>query len=136
MPDLRGFGIFWIDRGALAAAYGMQGAFNRVALKLAPGASERAAIDGVSRLLSPYGGREAHGRAEQTSHTMLDNEIKQQRVLGTVLPAIFLGVAAFPQRRRLKARVDAARADRRAEGARPHHWRGLPEAPAVDRADR
>ena len=26
---------------------------------------------------------------------MLDNEIKEQRVLGTVLPAIFLGVAAF-----------------------------------------
>ena len=29
------------------------------------------------------------------SHAMLDNEIREQRVLGTVLPAIFLGVAAF-----------------------------------------
>jgi len=95
MPDMRGFGIFWIDRDALAAAYDMRGAFNRVALKLAPGASQRAAIDGVTRLLSRYGGHEAHGRAEQTSHAMLDNEIKEQRVLGTVLPAIFLGVAAF-----------------------------------------
>jgi putative ABC transport system permease protein len=26
---------------------------------------------------------------------MLDNEIKEQHVLGTVLPSIFLGVAAF-----------------------------------------
>jgi len=95
MPDTRGFGVFWIDRDALAAAYDMQGAFNRVALKLAPGASEQAAIDGVSRLLSPYGGRQANGRAEQSSHAMLDNEIKTQRVMGTVLPAIFLGVAAF-----------------------------------------
>jgi putative ABC transport system permease protein len=95
MPDTRGFGVFWIDREALAAAYDMQGAFNRVALKLAPGASEQAVIAGVSHLLSPYGGREAHGRTEQTSHAMLDNEIKEQRVLGTVLPAIFLGVAAF-----------------------------------------
>ncbi|TDP71336.1 ABC transporter permease [Roseateles toxinivorans] len=95
MPDARGFGVFWVDREALAAAYDMQGAFNRVAIKLAPGASEQAAIDGVARLLSPYGGREAHGRTEQTSHAMLDNEIKEQRVLGTVLPAIFLGVAAF-----------------------------------------
>lgn len=95
MPDMRGFGIFWIDRESLAAAYDMRGAFNRVALKLAPGASERAATDRVARLLSPYGGREAHGRAEQGSHAMLDNEIKEQRVLGTVLPAIFLGVAAF-----------------------------------------
>jgi putative ABC transport system permease protein len=95
MPDTRGFGVFWMDHDALAAAYDMQGAFNRVALKLAPGASEQAAIEGMSRLLSRYGGREAIGRTEQTSHAMLDNEIKEQRVLGTVLPAIFLGVAAF-----------------------------------------
>lgn len=95
MPDARGFGIFWIDHETLAAAYDMQGAFNQAAFRLAPGASEREAVDAISRLLSRYGGREAHGRTEQASHAMLDNEIKEQRVLGTVLPAIFLGVAAF-----------------------------------------
>ncbi|WP_298826792.1 ABC transporter permease [uncultured Piscinibacter sp.] len=95
MPDLRGFGIFWMDRESLASAYDMNGAFNRIAIRLAPGASEPAVIDALSRLLEPYGGREIHGRADQTSHAMLDNEIKEQRVLGTVLPAIFLGVAAF-----------------------------------------
>jgi putative ABC transport system permease protein len=95
MPDTRGYGIFWIDREALGAAYDMDGAFNRVAVKLAPGASQPAAVAGLARLLSPYGGREAHGRDEQTSHAMLDNEIKEQKVLGTLLPAIFLGVAAF-----------------------------------------
>ncbi len=95
MPDQRGFGVFWIDDEALAAAYDMAGAFNRVAVKLAPGADERAVIDALQRVLAPYGGREAHGRADQTSHAMLDNEIKEQRVLGTVLPSIFLGVAAF-----------------------------------------
>ncbi len=95
MPDLRGFGVFWVDRDTLAAAYDMRGAFNRVAVKLAPGASERDAMAGLGNLLAPYGGREVIGRADQTSHAMLDNEIKEQRVLGTVLPAIFLGVAAF-----------------------------------------
>ncbi len=95
MPDLRGFGVIWLDREVLAAAYNMDGAFNRIAVKLAPGASERSVIDGVSRLLAPYGGREAHGREDQSSHAMLNNEIKEQRVLGTVLPSIFLGVAAF-----------------------------------------
>jgi putative ABC transport system permease protein len=95
MPDLRGFGIFWVDREVLDAAYDMKGAFNRVAVKLAPGAAERAVIDALSARLANYGGREAYGRADQTSHQMLDNEIKEQRVLGTVLPAIFLGVAAF-----------------------------------------
>ncbi len=95
MPDLRGFGIFWMDREALAAAYDMNGAFNRLAIRLAPGASEEAVIDALSRTLEPWGGREIVGRVDQTSHAMLDNEIKEQRVLGTVLPAIFLGVAAF-----------------------------------------
>jgi putative ABC transport system permease protein len=95
MPDLRGFGIFWMDHEALASAYDMNGAFNRIAIRLAPGAAEEAVIDGLTRQLERYGGREIHGRADQTSHAMLDNEIKEQRVLGTVLPAIFLGVAAF-----------------------------------------
>ena len=95
MPDLRGFGVFWVDREALAAAYDMQGAFNRVAVKLAPQASEPAVLDGLSRLLAPYGGRDARGREDQASHAMLDNEIKEQRVMGTLLPAIFLAVAAF-----------------------------------------
>jgi len=95
MPDQRGFGVFWVPRDALAAAYDMEGAFNRIAVKLAPDASERAVIDGLSQRLAPYGGREANGRKDQPSHAMLDNEIKEQRVLGTVLPTIFLAVAAF-----------------------------------------
>ena len=95
MPDARGFGVFWIDRDVLAAAYNMDGAFTRAAFKLAPGTPEQAVVAEVTRLLAPYGGREVHGREDQASHAMLDNEIREQRVLGTVLPAIFLGVAAF-----------------------------------------
>ncbi|NLZ40222.1 MAG: ABC transporter permease, partial [Comamonadaceae bacterium] len=95
MPDQRGFGIFWVDAEALAAAYDMTGAFNRVAVKLAPGADAREVIAALERRLAPYGGREAFGRELQVSHAMLDNEIKEQHVMGTVLPAIFLGVAAF-----------------------------------------
>ncbi len=95
MPDQRGFGVFWVDRDALAAAFQMEGAFNQVAARLAPGADEREVIDALRRRLAPYGGRDVLGRADQTSHAMLDNEIKEQHVLGTVLPSIFLGVAAF-----------------------------------------
>ncbi len=94
-PDQRGFGVFWLPRDTLAAAYDMDGAFNRVALKLAPGASEHAVIDALSAQLSRYGGREAYGREDQPSNAMLANEIKSQRVIGTLLPSIFLGVAAF-----------------------------------------
>jgi len=94
-PDLRGFGIFWMNRKALAAAYNMEGAFNQVAVRLAPGASEGPVIDGLDRLLAPYGGVSAHGRDEQMSNKFLSSEIKEQRVFGTVLPTIFLAVAAF-----------------------------------------
>ncbi|QDL53494.1 ABC transporter permease [Rhodoferax aquaticus] len=94
-PDQRGFGIFWIDRQALATAYNMEGAFNQVTVRLSPGASEGAVIDQLDRLLGPYGGISAHGRDQQLSDVILNSEIKQQRMMGTVLPSIFLAVAAF-----------------------------------------
>ncbi|MFZ6711876.1 ABC transporter permease [Undibacterium sp. TC9W] len=94
-PDQRGFGVFWVDKHALASAYNMEGAFNQVAVRLSPGASEGAVIDQLDRLLKRYGGNTAHGRDLQMSHAMLSSEITQQRVMGTVLPTIFLGVAAF-----------------------------------------
>lgn len=95
MPDMRAFGVFWMDEDELAAAMDMRGAFNRVALKLAPAASEKAVVETVTRRLASLGGAPAHGRDEQGSHAMLDNEIREQRVLGTILPAIFLAVAGF-----------------------------------------
>lgn len=99
MPDQRGFGIFWVDQRALAAAYDMDGAFNTLAVRLAPEGTRRITeaevIDALAQPLARYGGATPRGRIDQTSHAMLDNEIKEQRVLGTVLPSIFLGVAAF-----------------------------------------
>jgi putative ABC transport system permease protein len=95
LPDLRAFGVFWVAHEELAAAMDMRGAFNRVVLKLAPSASEALVVDAVTHRLAGLGGAPAHGRADQGSHAMLDNEIREQRVLGTVLPAIFLAVAGF-----------------------------------------
>jgi putative ABC transport system permease protein len=87
--------VFWVDHEALAAAYDMVGAFNRLAVKLAPQGDERAVIAALGERLAPYGSRLAHGRADQVSHAMLDNEVKEQQVIATLLPAIFLAVAAF-----------------------------------------
>lgn len=95
MPDLRAFGVFWVDEEELAAAMDMRGAWNRVALKLTPQASVQTVTEQATRLLAAFGGLPAHGRPEQVSHSMLDNEIREQQVIGTVLPAIFLAVAAF-----------------------------------------
>ena len=95
MPDLRSFGVFWLNTRALAAALDMQGAFNHLAFKLAPGASIPSVKDALDRQLAPFGGQLVRTRAEQMSHTMLDNEIREQAVLGTLLPGIFLTVAAL-----------------------------------------
>jgi putative ABC transport system permease protein len=95
MPDVRAFGVFWLDADELAAALDMQGAFNKVSLRLAPDASRPAAVDAVNRQLLRFGGMPAHDRDDQMSHAMLDNEIREQQILGTILPSIFLAVAAF-----------------------------------------
>ncbi|WP_220456445.1 ABC transporter permease [Rugamonas brunnea] len=95
LPDDRGFGVFWMERQQLASAFGMEGAFNHLNLKLAPGASAPATIDALDRLLTPYGGYGAIGRADQMSNRMLSQEIGQQRTMANVFPTIFLAVAAF-----------------------------------------
>ncbi len=98
LGDETSFGIFWMGRKRLAAAYNMEGAFNQVALRLARGnngASEDAVIEALDRLLEPHGGTGAHGRDEQWSHRALTQEINEQRVFGVVLPGVFLAVAVF-----------------------------------------
>jgi putative ABC transport system permease protein len=94
-PDDRRFAVIWMPREDLAAAAGMDGAFNSLALRLTPRASEREVIRGVDALLDRWGGRGAHGRADQVSHRYVSNEILQLRATAVVVPAIFAGVAAF-----------------------------------------
>ena len=94
-PDNKRFGIFWMSRDALRPAFNMEGAFNDVALSLAPGASEPGVIARMDTLLDRYGGLGAYGRYDQISHRFLTDEIAQDRITGIFVPAIFLGVAAF-----------------------------------------
>jgi putative ABC transport system permease protein len=95
LPDDRHFGIAWMPRRALEAALDMEGAFDGVALRLAPGASEASVVAGLDRILAPYGGLGAYGRDLQVSHRFVNSEIEEQRAMARVIPAIFLGVAAF-----------------------------------------
>ena len=64
LPDNRTYGIFWMPYKELAAAFDLDGAFNYLSLTLAPGAAERPVIAELDRLLTPYGGRGAYGRAD------------------------------------------------------------------------
>lgn len=94
-PDERSFGIWWTDARRLGELLDLQGAFNQAALRLDTGASSEAVIDALDRLLEPYGSLGAVARADQLSARVVDDELDQLRVMGTVLPAIFLGVAMF-----------------------------------------
>ena len=95
LPDDKRFGVLWLSERELGPAFGLDGAFNDVALQLMPGASEAEVIRRLDRLLDPYGGTGAHGRADQPSYRFLDNELVQLRAMASVPPLIFLSVTAF-----------------------------------------
>jgi putative ABC transport system permease protein len=95
IPDDRRFAVLWMERRALASAFDMEGGFNDVSLALIPRASPAEVIAQVDRLLEPWGGLGAIPRRLQVSHWTLDNELRQLRSFGVIVPAIFLGVAAF-----------------------------------------
>ena len=94
-PDDTGFGIWWIDGAGMTELFDMQGAFNQASLRLEAGVPERAVLTPLDRLLEPYGSIGAVGRDRQLSTKIVSDELAQLKVMGTVLPAIFLVVAMF-----------------------------------------
>ncbi len=95
MPDDRRYGILWMNEDALAAAFRVEGAFNDVALRLQPDANVDEVVARIDPILEPYGGLGAYGRKRQLSHFALTGELQQLESMATIIPAIFLGVAAF-----------------------------------------
>ncbi|WP_296422905.1 ABC transporter permease [Yoonia sp.] len=95
MPNNATFGILWMSEPAVAAAFDMTGAFNDVSLKLTAGANTKTVIDRVDAVLDPYGGLGAYDRSLQQSDSFIDAEIKQLRMMASVLPPIFFGISAF-----------------------------------------
>jgi putative ABC transport system permease protein len=94
-PTPERFGVLWMPRPALGAAYDMEGAFNSASFTFAAGATPADVLDRIDAVLAPYGGRDAYLRADQVSHRYLTEEFRQLEQLVTVMPVIFLGVAAF-----------------------------------------
>ena len=98
-PDDTSFGVWWVDHQRLAHVLDMQGAFNQALFRVqdSPSRAEVTArlIAQLDALLTPYGSRGAQSRAQQISARIVDNELSQMQVMGTVLPGIFLAVSVF-----------------------------------------
>lgn len=95
VPDPAAFGILWMSRKALEATFDLTNALNDIALLLTRNANESDVIARLDALLEPYGGTGSYGRKDQTSHAFLSAEFDQLMTMGTVIPPIFLSVAAF-----------------------------------------
>lgn len=94
-PDNKRFGVLWMSAETLEPALNMKGAFNSITVSLLPGASEEDVISQMDRELDSYGTLGAYGRSDQLSHRFISNEISQNRITATIIPAIFLAVAAL-----------------------------------------
>ena len=94
-PDFKRYAVLWMGRKALAAAYGMEGAFNDASLTLVPGTAVQDVIERLDAVLASHGGTGAHARKDQLSNRFLNEELNQLRTTATIFPSIFLGVAAF-----------------------------------------
>jgi len=117
-PDNRRFGILWMAESALAAAYDMQGAFNDVSLTLTARASEGDVIERLDLLLARFGGRGAYGRTDHLSHRFITDEIAQNRVSSTFVPALSRRRGVPVAHRLVAIGRLAAHGDRAAQGIR------------------
>lgn len=95
LPDDKHFGIFWMRQDDLESMTGMSGAFNSVQFKVTQSASLSELKRQIDQILQPYGSIQSYDRNRQLSNIFVEDEIKQQRVMAMVMPAIFLAVAMF-----------------------------------------
>lgn len=95
VPDYQRYCILWLNRSTLEAAFDMEGAFNNLSAMVSPGVNVKDVIAELDMALKAWGGLGAYDRDRQMSHLFLKQELQQLQVMATVMPAIFLGVAAF-----------------------------------------
>ena len=95
LPDDRRFGILWMRRDGLAAAFDLDGAFNDVSMRLARDASVDDVLRRTDHVLDRYGGLGAIARKDQQSAFFIENELRQLQTYSLMLPSLFLAVAAF-----------------------------------------
>jgi len=95
MPDPKHFTVLWLSRTFAEAVFDFEDACNDFVATLDPGARVDDVIEAFDRALDPYGAFGAYARADQLSNRFLSDEIKGLKGSATLIPMIFLAVAAF-----------------------------------------
>lgn len=112
-PDNRHYGVLWMGTDAVSAAFSMDGAFNDLVLALDKGTTGAGVLDLLARVdreLTTYGGLGALTREDQISNRFISDEIAQNRITATYVPAIFFCVAMLLLQNVLGRLVDMQRA--------------------------
>ncbi|MGI5920394.1 MAG: ABC transporter permease [Syntrophomonadaceae bacterium] len=97
MPDPENFGIFMLERHQAQQILNMSGQINQVLIEFTQGADEDQVVSAIKDILRPYGNLAAYPRSDQLSHAMLQMELDGLRSVSTVLPVMFLAIAAAIQ---------------------------------------
>ncbi|MEI9896506.1 MAG: hypothetical protein WDN28_22265 [Chthoniobacter sp.] len=120
LPDNKRFGVFWMNERDLAKTFKLDGAFNNVLVKVAPGANPLSVMADLDRLLAPYGGLVAYARRLRPARPPF--RAATERRTARVARAVRRLSGGLPEHRRLhvERRAHAAhslatRADRAAQ---------------------
>ncbi|MEQ8200003.1 MAG: FtsX-like permease family protein [Syntrophomonadaceae bacterium] len=97
LPDPLKFGIFMVENRQAQQILNMPGQINQVLVEFEPEADQGVLTVAIKDILKPYGLLASYPRSDQLSDAMLQAELDQLRGVTTVLPAIFLAIAAAIQ---------------------------------------
>jgi putative ABC transport system permease protein len=95
LPDPTHFTVMWLSESYAESAFNFADACNEVVVTLDPDADPTEVIDILDDRLDRYGAIGAYERKNQLSHAYLQSEIDGLEGSATMVPAIFLGIAAF-----------------------------------------
>ena len=124
VPDDSRFGVIWMSRSAMEAAYDLDGAFNDALLAVARPENLPAVLAATDRILDEYGGLGAYGLEDQFSNRFVMEEISGLRASAAAVPTYFPRSSGFSAQHRVLAFVaSGAPADRPDKGFRLYRSR-------------
>lgn len=109
LPDPERFTVLWVATPFAESVFDAREACTEFTALLERGVSLPRVVAEFDRILDRHGALGAYGRADQLSTRFLNDEIAGLKGMATIVPAVFLGVAAFVLRMLLARLVQTQR---------------------------